>query len=139
MNNRTRVESMIADGKSNSEISKALGITLSAVYWHASEKNRKYTLKKRQENKYKFVFNLKMDRGGRCCRCGYDKCLAALHFHHRDPREKIRFRFSNGKLMNVCQLAANKGKDIAIEESKKCDLICANCHAEEHWPKPADS
>ena len=26
--------------------------------------------------------------GGKCCICGYDKCLSALEFHHTDPNEK---------------------------------------------------
>ena len=26
--------------------------------------------------------------GGKCCICGYDKCLRALEFHHLDPLKK---------------------------------------------------
>ena len=26
--------------------------------------------------------------GGKCCICGYDKCIDALVFHHRDPSIK---------------------------------------------------
>lgn len=29
-----------------------------------------------------------MMRGGKCERCGYNKNLAALEFHHRDPNTK---------------------------------------------------
>lgn len=58
--------------------------------------------------------------GGKCQRCGYDKCDAALQFHHRDRNEK-------GFAISAKQfIALEKG----IEEIKKCDLLCANCHAE---------
>lgn len=26
--------------------------------------------------------------GGKCSLCGYDKCVDALEFHHKDPNEK---------------------------------------------------
>ena len=27
-------------------------------------------------------------KGGKCIKCGYDKCYSALAFHHRDPNKK---------------------------------------------------
>ena len=62
-------------------------------------------------------------RGGKCERCGYDKCEDALCFHHRDPSTK-KFQLS-------MQSGSTKWEDY-LEESKKCDLLCLNCHAEEH-------
>lgn len=68
-----------------------------------------------------FLAKIKETRGGKCVRCGYDKCLKALEFHHIDPTKKD-FTISNDhfKLLD------------AIEESKKCILICSNCHKEFH-------
>ena len=60
--------------------------------------------------------------GGKCCICGYDKCLSALEFHHTDPNEKD---FTIG---NNTQIAFEK----ALKEAKKCILVCANCHREIH-------
>ena len=61
--------------------------------------------------------------GGKCCICGYNKCLRSLSFHHVNPSEK-----SFG--------IATKGLGYSIEsikrEVKKCILVCANCHAEIH-------
>lgn len=68
-----------------------------------------------------FLAKLKTQRGGQCQRCGYDKCLKALEFHHLDPNKKD-FTISNDHFHL---------KD-AVEESKKCVLICANCHRELH-------
>lgn len=59
--------------------------------------------------------------GNRCMRCGYDTCGAALEFHHIDPNQKD-FTISNERLKLI----------EAIEESKKCVLLCANCHREIH-------
>lgn len=60
-------------------------------------------------------------KGGECERCGYDKSLAALVFHHRDPKEKD-FRISEKN---------RKWEQVEIELDK-CDLLCSNCHHEEH-------
>lgn len=61
--------------------------------------------------------------GGKCCRCGYDKCIAALQFHHVDPMQKL-FGISSG---------ATRAWKVVQEELKKCILLCANCHAEEEF------
>lgn len=66
-------------------------------------------------------------RGGKCERCGYDKNLAAFDFHHKDPAEK------ESKL-DVRILSNSKMKWI-LEEFEKCEVICANCHREEHSPE----
>ena len=68
-----------------------------------------------------FLAKIKEQRGGKCQRCGYNKCLKALEFHHLDPSQKD-FTISNDHF----KLAE------AVEESKKCILICANCHRELH-------
>jgi hypothetical protein len=60
-------------------------------------------------------------KGGKCIRCGYNKCIASLNFHHRDPEEK---EFSiTGKSYSFERLK---------KEVDKCDLVCANCHGEIH-------
>lgn len=64
-------------------------------------------------------------KGGKCEICGYDKCISALQFHHKNPKEKD-FNISKFCCSNRLDL------DKAIEEVDKCTLLCANCHAEEH-------
>lgn len=59
--------------------------------------------------------------GGKCVRCGYDKCSGALEFHHIDASQKD-FTISNDRAK----------LEESIEESKKCILLCANCHRELH-------
>ena len=41
-----------------------------------------------------FLAKIKEVRGGKCIRCGYNKCLKALEFHHLDPSKKD-FTISN--------------------------------------------
>lgn len=61
-------------------------------------------------------------KGGCCQKCGYNKCNAALEFHHLDPNEKD---FGIG---SYTVLSWDKIK----EELDKCILVCANCHREIH-------
>lgn len=60
------------------------------------------------------------------CVCGYDRCSAALDFHHKDEREK-----SFGLSQDGMTRSWKKTK----EELKKCVLVCANCHREIHAGK----
>jgi Homeodomain-like domain-containing protein len=61
------------------------------------------------------------EAGGRCRLCGYDRCVAALQFHHPDPCEKS---------FAVSHRGATRSLGKAREEARKCVLLCANCHAE---------
>jgi hypothetical protein len=58
--------------------------------------------------------------GGKCCLCGYDRCLGALEFHHVDPEEK---EFS---------ISTRMSWEAVEKELLKCRLVCSNCHREIH-------
>jgi hypothetical protein len=65
--------------------------------------------------------------GAQCVRCGYKKNLSALCFHHSDPSLKsfsLTFRELGNNTINLLE-----------KEAAKCELLCANCHAEEHYPR----
>lgn len=61
-------------------------------------------------------------KGGECERCGYNKCLSALEFHHSDP-DKKEFSLSGSHCYSWEKIK---------KELDKCILICANCHREIH-------
>jgi 5-methylcytosine-specific restriction endonuclease McrA len=61
------------------------------------------------------------EAGGSCVRCGYDRFVGALQFHHVDPAEKS---------FGVAQKGATIGIDSLRAEAAKCIVLCANCHAE---------
>ena len=60
--------------------------------------------------------------GSKCTSCGLEyngKNACVFHFHHRDRVSKS---------FNVGNELTNKAWLTIIEEAKKCDLVCANCH-----------
>lgn len=77
-----------------------------------------YCIKRWQDRKQEAV-NYK---GGKCSQCGYDRCIAALEFHHLNPSEKdftwVKMRLTSWKRI--------------LQELDKCALLCANCHREIH-------
>jgi hypothetical protein len=69
-----------------------------------------------------------------CMKCGYNKNSKALQFAHRDQSEK--YRNKNGKVVHPSDMIKGKhrsryGKDTIWTEISKCDILCANCHAEQ--------
>lgn len=62
-------------------------------------------------------------KGGKCEKCGYNKCVAALEFHHLNPEEKD---------FGIGSKGYTRGWEKVKEELDKCILVCANCHREIH-------
>jgi hypothetical protein len=65
--------------------------------------------------------------GGSCARCGYSKNISALHFHHLDANLK-EFKLDS-------RILSNRNWESILAEVSKCELLCSNCHAEEHNPE----
>lgn len=116
-------------GLSSNEIAKKLQCSKFTVLKYITvplrQRVRKLTVAKsvviwRQKRKKDLVEY----KGGRCCRCGYDKCIDALTFHHVNPLEK---EFNIG--------GSTYGFERLKKEVDKCILLCMNCHAEEHSTK----
>ena len=63
-------------------------------------------------------------KGGVCKNCGYNKCQAALTFHHLDKSEK-KFKLSNNR--KVFRSISEITEEVKTEIDK-CDTLCANCH-----------
>ncbi|MAG26119.1 HNH endonuclease [Candidatus Pacearchaeota archaeon] len=80
-------------------------------------KYKKWQRKARKERKAALIEML----GGECEICRYDKCHAALEFHHKDPATK-KFNIS---IYGLCR----KWETLVIE-AKKCSLLCCRCHRE---------
>lgn len=64
-------------------------------------------------------------KGGGCEICGYCKCMYALQFHHTDPSKKL-FNLTYRDISSI------KWSEV-LKELDKCQLLCANCHAESHY------
>jgi len=65
-------------------------------------------------------------RGGGCEKCGYNKNIAALEFHHKDSSTKE-------SQLDMRRLA-NSSIDFVNSEFQKCLVLCSICHREHHSP-----
>jgi hypothetical protein len=70
-------------------------------------------------------------KGGCCQKCGYRKNLAALQFHHPDKDVK----HENWARLFEKAIASERQAAILAAELECCQLLCGNCHAEEHHPQ----
>ena len=66
-----------------------------------------------------YLNEYKLNKG--CQECGYNESPYALEFHHRDRQIKTK-NVSNFRKSSWTQL------DQIVEEVKKCDILCSNCH-----------
>ena len=82
-----------------------------------ADKFRRWQEKERRARKARLVAAF----GGKCTQCGYNRCAAALEFHHRDPHGKC-FSLNKGNLL--------RARDEVLTKAEKCTLLCANCHRE---------
>lgn len=62
--------------------------------------------------------------GGKCSRCGYDKCEAALHFHHKDASEKYDWNVKGKTGASIREVEAHP---------ERFELVCVRCHVEIHF------
>lgn len=90
-----------------------------AYYKRNSEKTKARTKEKRSSMKkewkaYKATLY--------CVKCGFDHS-AALDFHHEDPSTKLE---------SVNVLLGSGRYKAAMEEVKKCIVLCSNCHRIHH-------
>jgi hypothetical protein len=86
-------------------------------YFRCKRCRNNHVIKNRQDVKIKLIEY----KGGKCVKCGYDKCVASLTFHHLDPTEK-----------EVKIGGSSYNFEFLKKEVDKCILVCANCHGEIH-------
>lgn len=86
------------------------------------KKNSKKIYLAKNETRKKLKLELVKIKGGKCEKCGYCRCIAALEFHHT----------GKGKDGDIAYMIKNCSKQKALKEVEKCILLCANCHRELH-------
>lgn len=125
------INNLYLAGKSFSEIRDATGFCIQTVRKYLTVPRRPKEKQRRTIYKIRWALRKKailvQYKGGKCAKCGYDKCIEALHFHHVDPSQK---EFS------VC--SASYSIDRLKKEADKCILLCSNCHIEEHYCKTCE-
>lgn len=95
------------------------------TYWKNPEYYRRYYNKQHHEkySKLKKIGHILKVNG--CAICGYNKCDAALDFHHSNPEDKVF-------MINMHSIGIKNNEQL-VEELNKCILLCANCHREIHY------
>ena len=125
MNTRETIETLKLQGLNNREIAAKLGMSPSTITYHLKKDYRKRhyenTKKRRSDSKLKAIEY----KGRKCQICGYDKCMAAMEFHHTDPTKK------DPKLLTGMRLVVWSW-DKMVNELDKCILLCCRCHRELH-------
>lgn len=87
-------------------------------------------LSKNERNKierdiiHKIIQTEKLARG--CDICGYNKCPAALEWHHTGDDK-------NFNPSDVLRKGTVAGLEHYKKETEQCILVCSNCHREIHW------
>ena len=100
---------------------------LSAYCKKCQKTDKKIHYKNNKEQYTKNVFNnslwlLEIKMELKCERCGFDH-PAALDFHHKDPTQKE---------FGIGGRSTKKNREKTLEEIKKCEVLCSNCHRIEH-------
>jgi predicted HNH restriction endonuclease len=86
------------------------------------EKNKEEVYKRKRERIRNYKLELLKRFGEKCSVCGYNKCVAALEFHHTEKNKDV----------DIKKALQNLSKQKALKEAEKCIILCANCHRETH-------
>jgi len=103
------------------KIAKKLGVGKTCVEYHCNK--TRFIDKQQRIRRAKKIALLDLS-GNSCCKCGYNKSISALDFHHKDPKSKV-ISISNG-------VRQSWSLDALKKEAAKCILLCSNCHHEVH-------
>jgi hypothetical protein len=92
------------------------------VNWKNKEKRRLY-FRRRYCDMMEYARQFKKQ----CALCGYDKCVAALDFHHINKNKE--FKITDVRTYSKIKLKI---------EIDKCIVLCSNCHREIHFKEYKD-
>lgn len=88
---------------------------------HYEENKEKYIKKASKWNKDFRDWYLDFKSNLFCNRCG-ENHPACLQFHHLKDKDEL-----------ISKIAQEKNKERLLKEVEKCEVLCANCHAKEHF------
>ena len=80
--------------------------------------------------KQEFIYELGKYIEIKCIKCGYDKNFSALDFHHVNKKNFSIARMTRN--LSKKNFTDGKVKKIINEIIINCEILCANCHREEH-------
>ena len=107
---------------------KKHGLTEYGVYPSSKRKYCKNCANERLRSKRKNNKDKLISLFGKSCKiCGYNKTNRGLAFHHKKDKK-----------FTIAQ-KSHHSFNILLKEAKKCILLCAKCHAEEHYNEEINS
>ena len=130
-----KIKELYSKGYSNDKLSKEFTVSKYEIRKHTKDLKRYSrfddSLTKKQktaiivsERRRKLKDMAIKYKGGKCEKCGYNKCNGALDFHHLNPLEKD---------FSISSTGTTKSFERITKELDKCILVCANCHREIHY------
>lgn len=129
-NERQNFQRLYDEGKTIAEVSELVGRNRITVRRHIVKRATKSSTERKKgvavavSKRRRKVKEMAVEhKGGRCVKCGYANCIAALEFHHVDPSQKDFNLGNNGNTMSWEKIQ---------KELEKCILVCSNCHREIH-------
>ena len=112
-----------AEGKTYDQIQVLLNCSKGTIAYHCGEgQKEKYreNNQRRQKKNRQWLEDIKNKLFCEICK---ESRYWILDFHHTDPNEKEG---------SVSRLIRSVSKDRVLEEIKKCQVLCANCHRDLH-------
>lgn len=110
-------------GRRASECKECHRVMRNKYYKGKTDKEKLQILGRKKEIK-EWLNNLKSELT--CNRCP-ENHISTLQFHHKDPGKKE---------ISIANVVRNGWrKERILEEIRKCEVLCANCHAKEHYDK----
>lgn len=108
---------------SPAEIKRARKATYMRGYYARNKDKAKALVRRRKIASQDFIEQYKKDHP--CVRCG-EIDYRCLTFHHlRDKKHNVSQMPSSGFRLETI-----------LKEIAKCEVLCANCHAREHYRRP---
>lgn len=125
-----KCERVLPSSKFNKDSNRADGLNPYCKECHAIYRKEYYQKNKdkRQKQVYKRREKIRewfnsYKKKLKCNRCGFDH-IAALDFHHKDDNKEY----------NISEIVSGGySKETILKEIEKCEVLCRNCHAIEHW------
>lgn len=90
------------------------------------DKNKQYYIDKAVKTRNDIRSEIQVIKSVPCADCGVQYPHYVMQFDHLPEFEK---------LFNICTAYLNHGRQEILAEIEKCEVVCANCHAERSWQR----
>jgi hypothetical protein len=113
-------------GKSYNEIVAILGCAKSTIAYHCGEGQKEKNQARVRDRRSRFAkYTQEVKQSSGCVDC-----------KERYPYWMLEFDHARGtKVADISKMKSTHSMEQIIEEIKKCDVVCANCHRIRTWSR----